>query len=174
MKFVGEMFMGEHNIKNVHEMFRKELILVEPEADSAEQLLTIMGEIVQNMGYAEPTFTEHVIRREQVYPTGLSTMYMNMAVPHTDACHVIKQAIVVAKLKKPIPFHAMGMDEETIMVDYVFMLLLKNDGAQVPLLQKLMNMCADENVTDSLKKAASSEEILSTIQNYYITARAEI
>lgn len=153
--------------EDVQQMFREDLILVAPQADTASDLITLMGKLVLDKGYVLPTFSQAVIEREKNYPTGLSTECLNFAVPHTDACHVIQQAVVVAKLAHPIPFAAMGMQDDMIPVDCVFLLLLKKDGAQVPLLQKLMNMCSDEQATTQLKQAQTAQEVLQIIQGYY-------
>lgn len=166
--------MEERSTVNVQQMFKEDLILLGPQVSDSTQLIRLMGGLAQEKGYALPTFTEGAIRREEGYPTGLSTEYMNLAVPHTDACHVIRQAVVVAKLDSPVAFQAMGMEEETILVEYVFLLLLKNDGAQVPLLQKLMNMCSDEKATDCLRAAQSAGEILEIIKDYYKNADVEL
>ena len=159
--------MEENLLTNVQQMFKEDLILLVPQISDSTHLIRLMGELAQEKGYALPTFTDGAIRREEGYPTGLSTECMNLAVPHTDACHVIHQAVVVAKLGDPVAFQAMGMEEETIWVEYVFLLMLKNDGAQVPLLQKLMNMCSDVEATARLKAAQSAGEILQIIQDYY-------
>ena len=155
------------SLQEVQNMFEEGLIFIDPPADNRDALLNLMGSLMQEKGYAEAAFTQAVIKREEGYPTGLSTGCFNFAVPHTDACHVIKQAVAVAKLGRPVPFAAMGMEEGTVEAEYVFLLLLRNDGAQVALLQKLMNMCSDEAVTARLKKAQTPREVYGIIREYY-------
>ena len=148
-------------------MFRKDLILIKPLIADREELIRLMAAQAEAKELVLPTFTEAVLKREVNYPTGLSTEYINVAVPHTDACHVVSQAIVVAKVDPPVEFAAMGMSDDIIPVNYVFMLLLKKDNTQVPLLQKLMNLCADEAATAALKTADTAEEVLRVLHGYY-------
>lgn len=148
-------------------MFCAELTLVHPPAKSSEELLTLMGTLAQRLGYAKASFTPALLRREQGYPTGLETDCLAFAVPHTDTCHVLRQAVAVAKLEKPLPFVAMGLGAEIIQAELVFMLLLQGDGAQVVLLQKLMNLCADKEVTCRLRQAQDSRSVLEIIREYY-------
>lgn len=157
----------ERIVENVHKMFNKELIFVFPHMEDKETLIERLGSAAVERALVLPSFTKAVIDREKDYPTGLSTEYIDLAVPHTDACHVIQQAIIVAKLDDPVTFVAMGSDDKTVAAKYVFLLLLKNDGEQVPLLQKLMDMCSDKDATDALKKADTPEEIFKVIYEYY-------
>ena len=153
--------------EDVRRMFREDLILIKPQVADREELLRLMAAKVEAKGMVLPSFTEAVLKREIDYPTGLSTECINVAVPHTDACHVKTQAIVVAKVDPPVEFAAMGMSDDVILVGYVFMLLLKKDNAQVPLLQKLMNLCADETAAGQLKAANTVEEVLRVLHGYY-------
>ena len=121
----------ERIVENVHKMFNKELIFVFPHMEDKETLIERLGSAAVERALVLPSFTKAVIDREKDYPTGLSTEYIDLAVPHTDACHVIQQAIIVAKLDDPVTFVAMGSDDETVAAKYVFLLLLKNDGEQV-------------------------------------------
>ena len=153
--------------EDVGRMFREDLIFIKPTIADREELLRLMGAQVEAKGMVLPSFTEAVLKRERCYPTGLRTEFINVAVPHTDACHVVTQAIVVAKVDPPVEFAAMGMSDDIIPVNYVFMLLLKKDNTQVPLLQKLMNLCADEVATSALKAADTVEEVLRVLHGYY-------
>lgn len=153
--------------RDVQSMFREELIFIVSGVRDKNELIRRLGRTAEEKKLVLPSFTDAVIEREVDYPTGLSTEYINVAVPHTNECHVVQQAIIVAKLDEPIEFVAMGTDDEKVPVEYVFLLLLKNDNAQVPLLQKLMNMCTDKKATEQLKKAHTAEEILHVINGYY-------
>ena len=67
----------------------------------------------------------------------------------------------------------MGLDDIKVPVDYVFMLLINNDGHQVFLLQNMMNLCMNEEVSNHLLNVKSSDEIYEIIQNYYETYAEE-
>ena len=155
------------SMEQVRQMFNPDFILFNPAVTTRTELIRLMGNHMLQRGYVAPTFTDAVLLREQNYPTGLSTGRLDFAVPHTDACHVIQPAIVVAKLHTPIEFDAMGMEESKIMAEYVFLLLLKKDGDHVAILQKLLTLCTNPEPTSKLRAAKDAQEVYDIIQSYY-------
>ena len=154
-------------IEYVRQMFKEDFIFYAPKVSTSTELIKLMGEYMVEKGYVKPSFTDTVILREQNYPTGLTTELLSFAVPHTDACHVIHPAIVVAKLNTPIEFDAMGMEEGKIMAEYVFLLLLKKDGDHVAILQRLLSMCTNPETTAKMRAAKDAQEVYDIIQTYY-------
>lgn len=153
---------------NVRNMFQKELILVDVEAKDCYSLLKRMSDLAYEKGLVYETFKKAVIEREKSFPTGLETTGIRIAIPHTDATHVKHPKVIVAKLKKPVVFKAMGMEEKDIPVDVVFMLLINNDSHQVFLLQNMMNLCMNEEVSEELMKTDSAQKIYEIIEEYYL------
>ncbi|WP_422443665.1 PTS sugar transporter subunit IIA [Thermoanaerobacterium sp. DL9XJH110] len=128
------------------------------EISTKEQLLNDMGEYLHKRGYVKNTFAKAVIEREKIFPTGLKTLDINVAIPHTDAEHVIKPAVLISILPKPISFNLMGESEKEIPVNIVFMLALDNPYNQLLLLQQLMNLFQKEGSLKAILQASDFEE----------------
>ena len=83
---------------------------------------------------------------------------------HTDVEHVNTPAVCIARLKEPVDFIVMGDDTETVSVDCVFMLAMKEAHAQLTLLQNLMGILQDADALRLIKTGASAQEICSFVK----------
>jgi PTS system galactitol-specific IIA component len=122
---------------------------------SKEKILEEMARFLQKKGYVKDTFINAILEREKIFPTGLQTKDINVALPHADAEHVIKPAIVISILKKPIIFNVMGENDKEIPVKIIFMLALNKPHDQLLMLQQLMNLFQKEG---SLEKIIQAED----------------
>lgn len=138
-------------------MLDKELIYLDLEAKNREDLLSRLSDILCKKGYVKPSFKQAVMDREKVFPTGLPTLGVKVALPHTDPKYVIKPAILVATLRKPVKFKEMGNGVNDIDVEIVFMLAVKDPEYQIKLLQKLINIFSQENLLLSLKECKDAQ-----------------
>lgn len=126
------------------------------ECDSKEKILGELADFLFQKGYVKETFKKAVIEREKVFPTGLKTVDVNVALPHADAEHVLKPVILVTILKKPIIFNVMGENDKEIAVNIIFMLALNKPQDQLLILQQLMDLFQKEG---SLKEIVNAEDI---------------
>lgn len=151
----------------VSNMFAENLILVDVVADNKIELLEKLSDYVIKLGYVKATFKKAIIEREKGFPTGLAMERINIAIPHSDAVHVIKPSVLVAKLKKPVEFKAMGLDDVSIPVTYIFLLMANKDNHQVYLLQNMMNLCNSDETINSLRLCDTKRGILKIILDFY-------
>lgn len=115
-----------------------DLCLVRPTAQTSTDVLQQLGAIAVHAGYAHPTFTQAIIDREAVFPTGLPTPTA-IAIPHTDVHHVQRPALAAALLEPPVSFGEMGgTGEAAVAVRLVIALLVTDPTAQVPLLGRVL------------------------------------
>ncbi len=142
----------------------QELILFDVEAKDQFDALGKLADNLQQHGYVKDTYKEAVIAREKVFATGLPTLIGGVAIPHTDIQHVNAPAISVARLKKPVPFVIMGDDSSTVDVDLIFMLAMKEQHAQLELLQNLMGLLQDEEALRTVKTVATAAELQSFLR----------
>lgn len=138
---------------------KNELILLDVEAQNQFNLLEKVAENLHQLGYVKDTYKNAVIEREKVFATGLPTLMGGVAIPHTDIQHVNTPAISIARLKNPVDFVIMGDDTATVAVDLIFMLAMKEEHAQLELLQSLMGILQDEEALSFIKKAQTKEDI---------------
>ena len=118
-------------------MFEKENIYLDIEAKDHTELFTKMAEIFKEKGYVKESYLDAIIEREKKYPTGFEFDGYNIALPHTDAEHVLVQKTVIVRLKKEIKYKEVVSNKE-IPVKLFIMLLVKNGYEQTEILEKLI------------------------------------
>ncbi len=134
----------------------KQYIVTRVNCDSKEELLRQLGGVLEEKGYVKDTYTDAIMEREKVFPTGLPTAGVAVAIPHTDSIHVNEKSICVAILEKPVTFTVMATDDEFVDVGLVFALAIKEPSDQIDMLQNLIALCQDEEV---LLKIASGKDL---------------
>lgn len=151
--------MNEYKIED---LLFEELILLDQEAENCEELITQIGEIAFEKGYVEKDFAKAVIEREKIYPTGLPTNKVKVAIPHAiERNNIKKSAIIISKLKKAVPFKEMGSSEDNyIPVDIVFLLAVNGSKDQLVILQKLIGMFSDDEAMVKLKEMKTEKETI--------------
>jgi len=147
--------MDDNNV-----LLHEELILLNYEAESKEELLQKLSKILKEKGYVKDSFTQGVLQREIIYPTGLNTNGVKVAIPHTDSIHVLKPAILVALLKKSVCFKEMGNGINDVEAKLIFMLAVKDPNLQVETLSKLMSILSDKDKLLSIYKSATTKEVI--------------
>lgn len=101
------------------EWFKEELMLNSIDCTSRDEVLALLGDLLEEKGYARVGFTESALHREQLSSTAVGS---EIAIPHGNASFVSKSAITVATLRETVNWE----DEP---VNLVFMLALKPDDA---------------------------------------------
>lgn len=135
--------------------------------DDKETLLAKMSEVLIDAEFVHSSYQQAVIERERIFPTGLPTKGINVAIPHTDSIHVKKEGFLVGVLEKPVTFEMMASKDVFLEVELIFMLAIKQPEDQLVMLQKLMLLCQDEQNLQLLKakeKVVEVEQLLKTIQ----------
>ena len=150
---------------DVEKLVCEELVLFTKQTDQL-LLLGEVADLLEQHGKTTSTYKEAVIEREKVFPTGLQTEHIGIAIPHTDSHHVIEPAIAVAVLEQRVPFIQMGSDNETVQVEVLFMLALKKAEEQLEILQLLIELIQDEANMDKLKHAENAAEVIRCIKQF--------
>lgn len=114
---------------------------------------TVAGEL-QRQGYAKDTYKRAILEREKQFPTALDVQGLNVAIPHCDPENVNKGAICAAVLKHPVDWYRMDAPDETCPVSLVVMLALNEAHAHLEMLQKVIALIQDQDLT---KKIVASE-----------------
>lgn len=65
----------------IEDLLDENLIFMNEEAPDYETLLHNLSDKLEEKGYVKEGYADAVIRREQIYPTGLPTNIMKVAVP---------------------------------------------------------------------------------------------
>jgi PTS system galactitol-specific IIA component len=146
-------------------LLNDELVLFDFEASDQVDLLNKMSKILYEKGYVKSSFNKAIVEREEIFPTGLPTAGVKVAIPHTDAEHVNQSVILFAKLNQPIDFKEMGNGINVLPIEMVFMLALADSNKQAGLLGNLMNIFSEEDTLMSLKHAKGHHEVVQIVMN---------
>jgi PTS system galactitol-specific IIA component len=148
---------------NTLELLHPELMLLNLEAEDSNQLLDTMASHLLAQGLVKDTFAEAIKLREREFATGLPGANMGVALPHADAQHVNRSAIAVATLKHPVTFRMMGLHEEPIQAEIVFMLALAEGHLHMELLSNLMGIIQNEDALTRIKQAETPQKLVSIL-----------
>lgn len=139
-----------------------EAIVLQSEAKTNEEIILILARELERLGYVTPGFANAAIERERTLPTGLKMEGEgNVAVPHTDPCHVLKAGVAMATLKNSVAFANMEDPEESVSVDVVFLLAINDKDKQIETLQTIIATIQDASAIRALKSARTLEEVKS-------------
>ena len=126
----------------------KELVQLDLEAESTDEVFSILAEKLEKAGYIRSGFLEAIKEREKNYPTALPIEPYPVAIPHTDPKH-------------PIPWREMAANEIIHQVKFAFMLGFQEADAgesHIELLQILVNNLQKVELMEKLDHANTVEE----------------
>lgn len=132
------------------------LILQEP---SRNDVLRRMSSELVKQGLVHECYGEQVIQREELFPTGVPTLPVPVAIPHSERSSVMKSGIAVAKLRQPVNFKRMDNPAEELEAHLVFLLAIARDEEQLQIIMKIMRIVQDQEVLRSLLDAKTGQEI---------------
>lgn len=140
--------------------FNDKLVCIFDKTVSRDEAIDKLTSLLEAGGYVKPSFRQAVIEREKIFPTGLPTQPVGIAIPHTDAEHVNSGAIAVGILKEPVVFSEMGNPESNVEVFIITMLAISEPDLLIPFLRKLAKTFQNADFLLGLKSAATGEEVV--------------
>lgn len=146
----------------------RDLVMLNLEANTQTEALEKLAARLFEVGYVKETYAKAILEREKVFPTGLPTEGYGVAIPHTDVEHVIKPAIALGILQKPVKFNLMGDLDPNNQVDVqiLFMLAIKEPHMQLKLLQDIMEIIQDSELLNKMVKAEDVETLIQATEQY--------
>ena len=138
---------------------KKELIWLDIDFHSKENLFQEVGKKLYEMGYVKGSFADALSEREKNFPTGLATEPFQVAIPHTDSIHVEKEAIACIRLLNPIKFRDVGDDQNEVDAEFVFVLCILEPEKQVDVLKALVDTLSNEEIMKSIKISENSDKV---------------
>jgi PTS system galactitol-specific IIA component len=141
------------------------LILPGLAAASAAEAIRTLSERMLRAGYVTEGFADAVLAREDSFPTGLPTP-IPVALPHTDAHHCRRPAIAVGLLAEPVFFGVMGIPDQTIPVQVVFLLAVTEPKQQVRWLKQLVEFFQQPDLIGQLQAAPSPSAVARILRGH--------
>jgi galactitol PTS system EIIA component len=143
--------------------FNDKLVKIQVNVKDSTEALRVAAQLLHREGVVKDSYESAIIERESVYPTGLPTEPVGVAIPHTDIEHVNYPGIAVLTLKHPIKFQLMGDPEGTVQVSIIFALAITDHHAQLETLEQLTSIFQDVALLESLANLGNAEEVVRTL-----------
>lgn len=143
-----------------------EVILTEIEAKTDQEAIGILAGCLYERGFVKESYIRAIQEREKEFCTGLAFDEMGVAIPHTDTCHVKRNALAVGILKKPVIFRHMGAPDIPVRTELLFMMALGENAAHLEFLGEFLDAFQKKGCLRTLKAAATEEEFLDGLSLY--------
>lgn len=150
-------------------LINSNLVKVGMNAEKKEDVLKELSRLLTSKGYVVEEYLEAILEREKLFPTGLPTAGLGVAIPHADSKYVIKPGIAAAVLKDTVRFNVMGDPDNEVDVKLVFMLAIKDPKLQIMVLRELVSIFQDDKLLMLLSKA-QDEDSFASLMNSTICA----
>lgn len=149
------------------DLIKKDLILLNMEADSRKDAFIRMATLLKENGYVKDTYLEGIEKREEIYPTGIELPGgFFAAIPHTDPNHVSESAICLGILREPVRFRSIENREKKLPVRNIFMIALNREGKQVEVLESLMALLQNQEFMVQLEAVNTPQEVKHLLEQY--------
>ena len=139
-------------------------VLVEPplcfprlDAASAEQAIRTLARELHRAGYVKASFEAAAVLRERRSPTGLPFEGGAVALPHAEPEHVLKPALAIASLARPVKFREMGSPAVALDVSLVVMPALTAKEQASAGLAQIIEFLQDAGLRGALTSALDEE-----------------
>jgi PTS system galactitol-specific IIA component len=153
---------------NLNAILSEDLVFIQKDFSSAREVITFLSEQLLEKSYVKDDFLNAVLEREKKFPTGLYLDALNVAIPHTDTQYVLKSAIAIAILKKPVQFKKMDDPSKEIPVYLVFLIAIDGSGEYVKFLSKLVSALGDRSFVKSLYYSKTSKDVINLLSKALI------
>jgi PTS system galactitol-specific IIA component len=147
------------------QLLQPSLVFLDLEFANKEEALNHLAQQMVKQGFAKESYPEAILLREITFPTGLQTNICGVAIPHTDPIHVKLEAVSFSRLRQPVHFQMMGMNDQQVSVSLIFMLAIKEAHGQLEMLQELTSIFQNQDRLKALLQATSAQEALHSLQS---------
>lgn len=143
---------------------KKENILTNLNFQTKEEVLRFLANHLYEEGYVKEEYKKAIIEREHRYPTGLPSAGVNIAIPHTNHDLVNETTIAIGILDKPVSFYSMEDSETPLDIQIVIMLAIGEPKGQIEMLQRIVAIIQNEELTKKILTSDSTEKIVNLLE----------
>lgn len=143
---------------------QENFVLMNYNAKNKEEVIGKLAGLLEYAGYVKKSFLNAVIEREKQFPTGLPTLPISVAIPHTDPEHCVQPAVAVAVLQNTVKFGLMGSDVKTVDVKIIFLLALNKKESQAVFLSKFSDLIGNADDLERILNAKNPSEIINLLE----------
>lgn len=135
-------------------------VLLRIDADSCEEVLHLASSHLLGEGKVKQSYEEHLLAREEDYPTGLALGGINVAIPHTDYQYANTTQLLIATLAKPVMWRNMEDSDELIPVSVVVLSVFDKPEHQLEALQQIMGVLQKQELVAQIVDADSAQQVI--------------
>lgn len=152
-------------MSTIEKLLDENLIFLNAKCSSSKEILSFISDKLLEQGKVKESFNEAIIEREDKYPTGLRIEPYGIAIPHTDAEHVISPCIAVVRMASPVAFVEMAGTDQ-VDVTFIFCLVFDKSQSHAELLGSIMKMCTTGEMMEQLYDASDKVQILKILKQF--------
>jgi len=148
-------------------IFDKKIALFHQHAEDRDSALKMLADEFVKAGVVEENFYDGILAREANFPTGLALdeeAKTGVAIPHTDPEYVKETQLGFMTLDEPVTFRNMGNFDDTVQVNIMFMMAIKEAHSQIEMLQKLMGLFVEEDLMKRLHEVDNFDDFIKIIE----------
>ncbi|MDR1313042.1 MAG: PTS sugar transporter subunit IIA [Deltaproteobacteria bacterium] len=131
---------------------------------SSGDVLLELGSTLVKAGLCRESYPEALCKRERESPTGIDMGGFAIAIPHTDASHVISPGIALGVPRSPVSFMAMGSDDEFVDARIVCALAINDPNAHLDFIEALLGVLRDRETLEGIAAAGAAGEVMDIIR----------
>jgi PTS system galactitol-specific IIA component len=155
------------------EWTHERLVIPRLQARTDAEAIAALAALLYQHGYVRDTFEAAVLERERTFATGLPTPEIQVAIPHADVEHVLRQGIAIGVLQEPVAFGEMGDPESTVAVRIVCMLAVSQSEMLVSLLRNLVEVLQDPALLRQIVQLEMAGDIADTFNRHLANGQEE-
>jgi len=137
-------------------LFKKEMIIDGIKVRDQSDLFAQVSDKLLSLDVVQPSYLEELKKRENIFPTGLQTKTIGVAIPHVDPVNIKTDGVMVVRPDKPVRFQQMGDPSSNVNSEIVFFICSTGGDQQLSTLRSLMDLF---NNADFLKQLVESEDL---------------
>ncbi|MDD4370365.1 MAG: PTS sugar transporter subunit IIA [Anaerostipes sp.] len=141
------------------------VIAIEKKVTTSEEAIKVCGATLEEAGLVDTEFVNACLTREKEFPTGIASI-KPVAIPHCKHDGIKQNSICLLRTETPVEFYRMEDPEETVKVNLIFNLAIKDSKEHLEVLQQLIQLISNEAMVEELM--AVKEENLSQKLELYL------
>lgn len=141
-------------------LLSEELTFVGLDVPDRWTAIRLLGEALHRGGFVHDDYVQAVIEREKIFPTGLPTSPVGVAIPHAGVQYCRRPAIAVAVLARPVPWIEMATLDRELSVQIVLALSITDPDTQVSALRSIVDLFGEPQRVAELLGLTAPREVV--------------
>ena len=147
------------------ELIAADSVMCRVRAGSRDEVLKLAADHLKQAGYVTDGFFQALLKRENMFPTGICFGDTCVAIPHAEPGFVKKPVMLIMTLERPVRFVNMEDCEAEIPVEIVFVLAFTDSEKHLNVLQRRSALIRDSGTAAALREAGDEGKLREVLKN---------